>query len=66
MIRSNGDGSFTTVPDEVGRGLAGYDLKSPKDRAVVLDFNGDGKEPRQTTIEPSQSLADCHSEARGY
>ena len=50
VAQSNGDGSFAAVY-AVGanraappNGIAGYDLLSPSDRALVFDHNGDGKD----------------------
>ena len=42
VMRSNGDGSFTTVLSSVS-GIAGYDLNSEADRVFAFDYNGDGK-----------------------
>jgi hypothetical protein len=42
VLRSNGNGTFTSI--QATRGIAGFDLASPADRAVALDFNGDGKD----------------------
>jgi len=48
LARSNGDGSFTAVyavgdnGPAAPNGLAGYDLLSPDDKVLVLDYNGDG------------------------
>jgi hypothetical protein len=42
LLQSNGNGTFTTVQST--RGISGYDLANPADRAVALDFNGDGKD----------------------
>lgn len=46
IARSNGDGKFTAVyaQGDPGAGLAGFDLKSPADQALVLDYNGDGRQ----------------------
>jgi hypothetical protein len=46
LLHSNGDGTFTPVytQGDPGHGIAGYDLKSPQDRVLAFDFNGDGKE----------------------
>jgi FG-GAP-like repeat len=50
VARSNGDGTFTPVYS-VGdngpappNGIADYDLLSDKDRVLVFDYNGDGKD----------------------
>ncbi len=43
VIRSNGDGSFPAVFAS-SNGIAGYDMLSASDRALVLDYNGDGKQ----------------------
>ncbi|OJH38344.1 hypothetical protein BON30_24730 [Cystobacter ferrugineus] len=42
VLRSNGDGSFTTVYG--GLGIGGYDLGDTRDQALVLDFNNDGRD----------------------
>src|SRR6185369_9824280 len=50
VARSNGDGTFTAVY-AVGdngaappNGIAGYDLLSPADQVLALDYDGDGKQ----------------------
>jgi len=42
VLRSNGDGSFTTVFNS-DSGIAGYSLGSLRDVAFPFDYNGDGK-----------------------
>jgi hypothetical protein len=42
VARSNGDGSFSRVYGQSG--IGGYDLASAADRALALDYNGDGKD----------------------
>ena len=42
VLRSNGDGSFTTVTSSWS-GIAGYDLNSEADRVFAFDFDGDGR-----------------------
>jgi hypothetical protein len=44
VVRSNGDGTFTSVYREgdPGLGIAGYDLKNADDRVFAFDHNGDG------------------------
>ena len=46
VLKSNGDGTFTTVytQGDGGHGIGGYDLTSPADRILVFDYNGDGKD----------------------
>jgi Ca2+-binding RTX toxin-like protein len=44
ITQSNGQGNLTTVFNSYGSGIAGYDLRSISDRALVLDYNGDGKQ----------------------
>jgi RHS repeat-associated protein len=42
VLRSNGDGSFTELYWSTN-GIGGYNLKNQEDRALVLDFDGDGR-----------------------
>ena len=42
VARSNGDGTFSRVYFS-NSGIAGYDLKSERDRAFSFDYNGNGK-----------------------
>jgi|GEM_PF-6278868 len=46
VARSEGNGSFTGVytMGAPGYGIAGYDMRSPADRVISLDYNGDGKD----------------------
>ena len=50
VARSNGDGTFTAVyavgdnGSAAPNGIAGYDLLSPRDRVLVLDYDGDGRD----------------------
>ena len=48
VAKNNGDGTFTAVyKGGTGRrlfGIAGFDLKSPDDRVLAFDYNGDGKD----------------------
>ena len=41
VIRSNGDGTFTTVENANGHGIAGYDMMSTTDQALAFDYDGD-------------------------
>lgn len=43
ISKSNGDGTFTTVYSS-NTGISGYDFSSSNDRAITLDYNGDGKD----------------------
>ncbi|MCU0561546.1 MAG: FG-GAP-like repeat-containing protein [Desulfobacterales bacterium] len=43
VLRSNGDGSFTTVLASWS-GLAGFDLRGTADRVFAFDFDGDGRQ----------------------
>jgi FG-GAP-like repeat len=49
-VRSNGNGSFSTVYGVLGttaggvKGIGGYDLLSFADRVLTFDFDGDGKD----------------------
>jgi subtilisin family serine protease len=63
LLQSNGNGTFTTV--QATRGIAGYDLASPADRAVALDFNGDGRDDL-FLYRPGQGIASVlRSEGNG-
>lgn len=44
ILKSNGDGSFTRVyfSSNAQKGIGDYDFSSTKDRAITLDYNGDG------------------------
>jgi 1-phosphatidylinositol phosphodiesterase len=46
VARSNGDGTLTPVyfQGAGGAGIAGFDLRSPDDRVLAFDFDGDGKQ----------------------
>ena len=45
IVRSNGDGTFTTVyAPTAGVGIGGYNFKDSNDRVIALDYNGDGKD----------------------
>jgi hypothetical protein len=50
VARSNGDGTFVPVYSVGGdgpaepNGIAGFDLLSPRDRALAFDYNRDGKQ----------------------
>jgi hypothetical protein len=46
VARSNGDGTFTAVYAQGagGSGIAGFDFKSPDDRVLAFDYDGDGKQ----------------------
>ncbi len=43
ILRSNGNGTFTTVYKS-WNGYRGYDLAKSTDKIVALDYNGDGKD----------------------
>ena len=43
VAQSNGDGTFTAV-HTTANGIAGYDLLSTADKAVVFNYNDDGKD----------------------
>lgn len=42
LMRSNGDGSYTTILAS-SSGLGGYNFDNPYDKAITLDYNGDNK-----------------------
>jgi hypothetical protein len=50
VVRSNGNGTFTAVyavgdnGPAAPNGIAGYDLLSPNDQVLALDYNGDGRD----------------------
>jgi|GEM_PF-2568547 MAC/Perforin domain. len=45
VLKSNGDGTFTTVyAPAAGVGIGQYNFKSSSDRAIALDYDGDGKD----------------------
>ena len=43
MLKSNGDGTFTTVYAS-RNGIGYYDFNASEDKAIALDYNGDGKD----------------------
>ena len=43
LLKSNGDGTFTTVYTS-RNGIAGFDFNASVDKAIALDYNGDGKD----------------------
>lgn len=55
VILKNADGTFSPVYE--GRGLAGYDLMSPSDRALALDFEGSGKLDHLVLYRPGTGIA---------
>ena len=43
LLKSNGDGTFTTVYAS-RNGIGYYDFNASEDKAIALDYNGDGKD----------------------
>jgi hypothetical protein len=63
LMRSNGNGTFTTV--HVGGGIAGYDMWDSRDLAVRLDFNADGRDDLLTYRQGSGVIYIARSEGDG-
>lgn len=44
ILKSNGDGTFTKIYSNNTSGIGGYNFSNDIDRAISLDYNGDGKD----------------------
>ncbi len=67
VARSNGDGTFTAVyaQGDPGSGIAGYDLRSPRDQVLAFDYDGDGKQDLLLYRPGSGAVFVAHSNGDG-
>jgi len=71
VVRSNGNGSFTSVYSisdngaAVPNGIAGFNLLSTNDRVIVFDYNGDGKDDLLLTRPGSGQVSVAKSNGNG-
>jgi len=62
-ILNNEGGAFSRVYE--GQGLGGYDLKSPNDRMLALDYDGSGKLDHLLLYRPGAGVASIVKNANG-